>query len=107
MCEQLNVPRSSFYAWRARAGRLSATAARRESLKTKIATEFTNQRRVAGCRRIAAILNEEGTPCSVGLVADLMREMGLAAIQSRAWRRTTRRAAGNQVHIGLFRFDGA
>ncbi|GAC58752.1 hypothetical protein GOHSU_48_00110 [Gordonia hirsuta DSM 44140 = NBRC 16056] len=68
MCDQLNVPRSSFYAWRTRAGSLTATAARREALKEKIGKAFTDQRQVAGCRRIAAILNEAGTPCSVGLV---------------------------------------
>jgi len=38
---------------------------------------------------VAAKLNDEGIICSVGLVADLMREMGLAAVQPRAYKRTT------------------
>ena len=50
---------------------------------------FTDQLRVAGCRRIAAELNEHGHAVSVGLVAKLMRELGIAAIQKRAYKRTT------------------
>ena len=42
-----------------------------------------------GCRRVAAQLNREGHECSVGLVADLMRELGLKAVQPRAYKRTT------------------
>lgn len=89
MCRQLSVARSSFYAWRTRAGTVTATQARREALKPEIQRVFTFLRGVGGCRRVAAKLNEEGIICSVGLVADLMREMGLAAIQPRAYKRTT------------------
>jgi helix-turn-helix protein len=42
-----------------------------------------------GCRRITAQLNREGHECRVGLVADLMRALGLQAIQPRAYKRTT------------------
>jgi putative transposase len=38
---------------------------------------------------VAAALNREGIACSVGLVADLMREPGLKACQPRAYKRTT------------------
>lgn len=107
MCEQLQVPRSSFYAWRARAGTVTATQARREELKVKITQEFTRQRGTAGCRRIAAALNASGTACSVGLVADLMRELGLAAIQPRAWRRTTVPSQGAAVFEDLLGGDFA
>ena len=89
MCAQLGVARSSFYAWRARAGQVTATQARREALKMEVERVFHKQRGTAGCRRIAAILNDEGHPASVGLVADLMRELGLAAIQRKAYKRTT------------------
>ncbi|MEQ7011223.1 hypothetical protein ABN028_34150 [Actinopolymorpha sp. B17G11] len=34
-------------------------------------------------------LNREGHECSVGLVADLMRELGLRAVQPRAYKGTT------------------
>ena len=43
----------------------------------------------ARARRIAAALNRDGVECSVGLVADLMRELGLRAVQPRAYKRTT------------------
>jgi hypothetical protein len=89
MCGQLGVVRSSFYAWRERAGQVTATQARRQALGVEIERIFNEQRGTAGCRRIAAILNDEGHPASVGLVADLMRELGLAAIQRKAYKRTT------------------
>ena len=41
----------------------------------------SDTRCVYGCRRVAAQLNREGHACSVGLVADLMRELGLTACQ--------------------------
>jgi len=41
------------------------------------------------CRRVAAELNRQGTACSVGLIADLMRELGLKACQPRAYKVTT------------------
>jgi transposase InsO family protein len=87
MCRLLNVPRSSFYAWRHRAE--SATAARRRELAEHIRRVFGEHRGRYGCRRIAGQLNAEGHVCSVGLVADLMRELGLTACQPRAYRRTT------------------
>jgi len=89
MCRQRGVARSSFYAWRSRAGTASATQARRDALRPEIHRVFTFLRGAGGCRRVATKLNDEGMICSVGLVADLMREMGLAAVQKRAYKRTT------------------
>ena len=87
MCRLLGVPRSSFYAWRNRAE--TATAARRRELAAQVRRVFGAGRGAYGCRRVAAQLNREGHPCSVGLVADLMRELGLRACQPRAYKRTT------------------
>ena len=87
MCRLLGVPRSSFYAWRNRAE--TATAARRRELAAQVRRVFGAGRGAYGCRRVAAQLNREGHPCSVGLVADLMREAGLRACQPRAYKRTT------------------
>jgi putative transposase len=87
MCALLRVPRSSFYAWTQRAE--TKTQARRRALAVAVAAEFEASRQTSGCRRIAAALNRRGLPCSVGLVADLMRELGLAAVQPRAYKRTT------------------
>ncbi len=50
---------------------------------------FEAGRGAYGCRRVAAQLNRDGHPCSVGLAADLMRELGLRACQPRAYKRTT------------------
>jgi putative transposase len=58
-------------------------------LAVEVAAEFEASRQTSGCRRIAAALNRRGIPCSVGLVADLMRELDLAAVQPRAYKRTT------------------
>ena len=87
MCALLGVPRSSFYAWRNRAE--TATAARRRELAAHVRRVFEAGRGAYGCRRVAAQLNRDGHPCSVGLVADLMREAGLRACQPRAYKRTT------------------
>jgi putative transposase len=87
MCRLLNVPRSSFYAWRARVE--TPTAARRRQLAIEIARVFKDSRQTSGCRRVARQLNREGHECSVGLVADLMRCLGLVAVQPRAYKRTT------------------
>jgi putative transposase len=89
MCELLGVPRSSFYAWRVRAAGETATAARRRELGVQVCRVFDDHEGRYGCRRVAAQLNREGHPCSVGLVADLMRELDLQACQPRAYRRTT------------------
>jgi putative transposase len=87
MCRLLRVPRSSFYAWANRVE--TPTQARRRVLAAAITTEFAASRQTSGCRRITAALNRAGIECSVGLVADLMRELGLAAVQPRAYKRTT------------------
>ncbi len=89
MCRMLDVPRSSFYEWRRQVDRKTATATRRRVLAEQVQRVFDEQRQTAGCRRIAAQLNDEGHPCSVGLVADLMRELGLRAVQPRAYKTTT------------------
>lgn len=89
MCRLLGVPRSSFYAWRGQVAGETATAARRRQLGEQVARVFAAGRGAYGCRRVAAQLNRDGHPCSVGLVADLMRELGLVAVQPRAYKRTT------------------
>src|SRR5215467_13383981 len=87
MCRLLRVPRSSFYAWRNRTE--SPSAARRRELAAQVLRAFESGRGAYGCRRVAAQLNRDGHECSVGLVADLMRELGLRACQPRAYKRTT------------------
>jgi transposase InsO family protein len=83
----LNVARSSYYAWRGRTE--TPTQARRRELAEHVTRVFDGSHQTSGCRRVAAALNREGHECSVGLVADLMRERGLRAVQPRAYKRTT------------------
>ena len=87
MCGLLGVARSSFYAWCNRTE--TPTAARRRRLALEVRRVFDASRQTSGCRRIAAQLNRDGHECSVGLVADLMRELGLRAVQPRGYKRTT------------------
>lgn len=87
MCGLLGVARSSYYAWRNRSE--TPTQARRRELAERIVKIFDDSRQTSGCRRVAAQLNRDGHECSVGLVADLMRELGLRAVQPRAYKRTT------------------
>ena len=89
MCRLLKVGQSSYYDWVTRAGTLSATAARRAELGVQVKAVFEEYRQTYGCRRIARELNAAGVSCSVGLVADLMREQGLVAVQPRAYKVTT------------------
>jgi transposase InsO family protein len=87
MCGMLRVSRSSFYAWRTRVE--SATAKRRRELARLVEEVFATSAGTYGCRRVAAELNRRGQPCSVGLVAELMRDRRLRACQPRAYKRTT------------------
>ena len=87
MCSLLRVSRSTFYAWRDRAD--TATAARRRDLAGHVRRVFDASRGTYGCRRVTAALNRQGIVCSVGLVADIMRELRLRACQPRAYKRTT------------------
>ena len=89
MCRLLGVPRSSFYAWRRQVAGETATAARRRQLGEHVARVFAAGRGAYGCRRVTAQLNRRGHPASVGLVADLMRELGLLACQPRSYKATT------------------
>ncbi|EQD81368.1 transposase IS3513, partial [Saccharopolyspora erythraea D] len=87
MCRMLGVSRSSFYAWRHRAE--TPTRTRRRELAEHVRRVFDDSRQTYGCRRVCAQLAREGIAASVGLVADLMRELGLTAVQPRAYKTTT------------------
>ena len=84
MCLWLEVSRSGFYDWRVRPQ--SATARRREALKTLIAAEFADSDQASGYRRVHAALARRGVVVGKELVRFLMRDMGLEPCQPRPWR---------------------
>src|SRR3954453_1996532 len=79
--------RSAFYAWRERAD--TATTRRRRELAEHVRRVFDASRGTSGGRRVTAALTRQDSAGRVGLVADLMRELGLTAGQPRAYKRTT------------------
>jgi transposase InsO family protein len=83
----LKVSSSGFYEWRGRP--LSATAERREELKTLIVEIFEHSNQTYGYRRVHAELARRGRFCGPELVRALMRALGLVACQPRPWRLTT------------------
>jgi putative transposase len=87
MCAWLEVSTSGFYEWRDRPA--SATAQRRERLKTTIAEIFAAFDGTYGYRRIHVELLRAGEDCSAELVRTLMRELGLVACQPRPYKTTT------------------
>jgi putative transposase len=87
MCAWLGVSRSGFYEWRSRP--TSATAARRELLKIKIAALFASFDGTYGYRRLHAELLRGGEQVGEELVRRLMRELGLVACQPRRFKTTT------------------
>lgn len=105
MCSILGVARSTFYEWRRRVDTITATVARRSELTVAVQQVFDDYRATYGCRRIARRLNELGVPCSVGLVADVMRELGLQAVQPRAYRVTTTHGDGDDYPPDLLDRD--
>jgi putative transposase len=64
MCRMLDVPRSSFYAWRARIE--TPTAARRRELAVHVARVFDDSRQTSGCRRVTRQLNRKDTSAVSG-----------------------------------------
>lgn len=105
MCQVLRVPRSTFYDWRRQVQTVTATAARRAELAGLVAEVFDGFRQTYGCRRIARELNARGVACSVGLAADLMRELGLKAVQPRAYRVTTTHGEHDAYPVDLLERD--
>lgn len=87
MCQWADVSKSGYYEWRDRPA--SATAVRREQLKTLIKVIFELSDQTYGYRRVHAQLVRQGEQVSPELVRELMRELDLVACQPRPYRPTT------------------
>lgn len=97
MCRWLKVSASGYYEWLSRPA--SAAAMRRERLKPLIVKAFTDADGRYGHRRIAEQLARWGRPCSLELVRDLMRELGLVPCQPRRSRRGTTKQAAKRADL--------
>lgn len=87
VCHALQVPRSSYYAWR---GREPGRRARdNQRLREQLGHLFVSQRQVYGSRRLTVCLQRLGFPCSRNRVARHLRALQLKARQKRAFRPKT------------------
>ncbi|MGA5135538.1 IS3 family transposase, partial [Streptomyces olivoreticuli] len=75
MCQRLDVSKSGYYDWRSRPD--SATAQRREKLKSFIRKAFEMSDSTYGYRRVHAQLARWGVAAGLELVRRLMRVLGL------------------------------
>ncbi len=91
-CRALRVSQAWFYKWRD--GGRSPRHARREQLKIEIARLFAKHNGRYGSPRITADLREEGWAVSENTVAQLMRELALAARRKKRRKQTTRPGRG-------------
>ncbi|MDY3559706.1 IS3 family transposase, partial [Gemmata sp. JC673] len=87
MCRVLGVSRSGFYAWRSREP--SAAEVRREELTEEVKATHAQVKARYGSPRTHAELVASGHACSVNVVAQVMREAGIAAKTKRKFRQTT------------------
>jgi putative transposase len=87
MFEWAAVSSSGYYEWRDRPA--SATATRREHLKTLITAIFDHSDHTYGYRRVHAQLVRQGEQASPEYVRELMRELDLIACQPRPYHPAT------------------
>ena len=95
MCLWLAVSTSGFYHWLKRPQ--SATAARREALRSRIRGFFTDSDSTYGYRRIHADLAAAGIECSPELVRKVMRDENLIPCQPRPFRKTAEAEAAAAI----------
>jgi putative transposase len=91
-CRALGVSRSWYYKWRG--GTLPPRSERRERLKAEVARLFALNQGRYGSPRITADLRDAGWRVSENTVAQLMRELGLAARRKHKRKSTTRPGRG-------------
>jgi putative transposase len=102
-CRALGVSRSWYY--KHRGGTLRPRAARRERLKAEVKRLFAVHGGKYGSPRITADLRDAGWRVSENTVAQLMRELGLAARRKHKRKSTTRPGKGRWRAPDLVRRD--
>jgi transposase InsO family protein len=91
-CRAVGVSQAWFYKWRD--GDASARHARRAELAIEIGRLFAKRHGRYGSPRIAADLRDEGWTVSDNTVAQIMRELELAARRKKRRKNTTRQGRG-------------
>lgn len=89
ICKTLGLLRSTYYHRVKRAPKQKWYEIRREELKPKILEIFNESKERFGSEKIAVKLRQEGMKISYGIVAKLMKEMGLVCKQSQKRYNTT------------------
>ena len=84
---------------------VTTTAARRAELTVEVGAVFKEFQETYGRQRIAQLLNKRRHDCLVGLVAGVMRELGLKAVQPRAYRVTALHGEGDDYPGNLLDRD--
>jgi putative transposase len=92
-CRALGVSEAWFYNWRSRGH--SARQLRRRLLRFQICVEFSGSGGTYGSPRITDELRDKGWRVSKNTVAELMRELGLAARPNKRRMSTTRQDKGH------------
>lgn len=91
MCELLELPRSSYYAWTKRQHRPpTARQQRHQALTEAILDQFASCQGRVGRRLMRTLLAQGGIACAPGTVHRIMAEQGLQANRAKAAKRTTR-----------------
>jgi putative transposase len=88
MCQQLKVPRSSYYRW-TMPKEPTPTQVRHNKLTFEVKRVFGREKGMAGRDQITTILGHEGVPVAPGTVGAIMKKQGLRAVRMRAWKKTT------------------
>lgn len=85
ICDALKVPRGTFYNHIFRNKRDNTWyAKRREEFRIKIQQIYDDNNQIFGAAKITAIMKEEGYRISIGMVRELMHDMGLISIRQDA-----------------------
>ena len=85
ICDALKVPRGTFYNHIFRNKRDNTWyAKRREEFRIKIQQIYDDSNQIFGAAKITAIMKEKGYRISIGMVRELMHDMGLISIRQDA-----------------------
>jgi len=87
LCQVLNVPRSSYYAWRKR--RPGPRAQQNQRLRESLCTLFVANRKVYGSPRLTLALRAQGIPCSRNRIARHMHALQIQVRQKPAFKPKT------------------